>query len=92
MIRDQRHMYGMETVADVEAFWAERAAAHGFPLVEDDRTVEAYVSDGRWVADCPECNDGIACWDQNTRGACMGCGHVYPVSWHLDTDQATGSV
>ena len=90
MIADQRAMYGRkhQTVEDVQAFWVEWTARHGLPLVTDPRPVQPYVSEGRWVGDCPECNGGIACWDQNPHGCCLTCGHMYPIVWHPDTASA----
>lgn len=92
MIRDQRSLTGRvfhRTVGDVEAAWAaqEQAAARdrlfGWEgrtrFLPVDETLPAYVSDNRWVADCPACNGGIACWSENPRGACYDCGRIYRI-------------
>lgn len=86
---DQRDIHRATTVNQVRARWAEHAAKHRLELVADDRTVAAYVNYGRWVADCPECNGGIACWDQNPAGCCLDCGHIFTVEFPADADAAT---
>ena len=91
-MRDQRSMTGSrwrDSLDQIEAVWQRRAekARLERPAAWEGRTallhtgdrVEAYVSHDRWVADCPGCNGGIACWDQNPRGCCLGCGRVYTV-------------
>lgn len=37
---------------------------------------EAYVSEGRWVADCPECNAGISV-APGWKACCYGCGATF---------------
>lgn len=92
-IRDQREMIGYarhQTVEDVEAAWEAWAAEHGFGVRRrrgdystefrtSRKVVKAYVSGGKWVADCPGCNGGIAVWPDNPRGACLDCGTIYRV-------------
>ncbi len=53
------------------------------------KTVNAYVSENRWVADCPGCNGGIACWSENPEGCCLTCGGVYKVAYPADHKAAT---
>jgi hypothetical protein len=92
VIRDQRRMLlgnPAATPRDVEQEWLRytlSAAFRGFPnrdyaytWVEDPATeLVAYVSDERWVADCPHCNGGIALWPGTTHGgACYDCGTVF---------------
>lgn len=88
---DQRHMTGptiLETEAQVRDFWAKKAREEGFRMrhIEGDdgrelrnagRSVKAYVSDGRWVADCLTCHGGIAAGPSFAEGICLGCGTVY---------------
>lgn len=87
------------TREDVEAFWEEHAAARverGFPpyatapnrnaAVKSRQHLTAYVSDGRWVAQCPggpngSCNGGIAAWPEHAYGCCLDCGTVYPIDF-----------
>ena len=42
----------------------------------DGGATVAYVNHGRWVADCPECNAGIAVWPDHPLTACGECGAV----------------
>jgi hypothetical protein len=96
IIRDQREMIGAdvrhETVADVEAAWEDWAERYGLSyrqrrgdntrdLRRSPKIVVAYISGGRWIADCPRCNGGIAAWRENPRGACLDCGTIYRVKF-----------
>lgn len=83
-----------DSVTDVEAAWAAyaRKAAQEKPVgwegrsrfLETEDSVAAYVSDNRWVADCPACHGGIACWPANHRGACLDCGRIYQIDFPRD--------
>lgn len=57
----------------------------------DAGETHAYLSTGRWVADC-ECGAGIACpppeW--GTHGACMDCGNRYRLAWPNQRDRIEG--
>lgn len=92
MIRDQRTMTGvtpLQTPEDVIQTWLAYVQHPAFPgftdgrlsrdLIEDDTEVLAYVSAGRWVADCvtPGCNGGIACWPDHAKACCLDCGHIF---------------
>ena len=91
MVKDQRHMSGiteLSSVQQVEAFWREYMLRRGKVLTQDDRPVYAYVSDSRWVADCLSCRGGIAVWSENPVGCCLDCGHVYPVVFPKDAEEA----
>lgn len=50
---------------------------------EDSREVVPYLNAGRWVADCPACGCGMACWDRNPYTCCLGwrCGRMFKVRW-----------
>lgn len=61
--------------------------ANGLKETPDVRSVVAYANHGRWVADCPEDNGGIACAPGVTSGVCLDCGHVYAVTWTTKVDQ-----
>lgn len=67
------------TVGDVEVFWDAYLAERGLQPFEAGVVLPAYVSDGRWVADCVRCASGVACWPENPRGCCLACGAVYTV-------------
>lgn len=95
-MRDQRSMTGsrhLSTVAEVETKWSQWGARRPagwegrVTPVTDPRTVHAYVSAARWVADCPACNGGIACWSENPRGACLSCGHIYTVTFPPEAER-----
>jgi hypothetical protein len=49
--------------------------------------VPAYVSEGRWVADCPECNGGIAVDPEDIEATCLDCGLATPISSPALDDQ-----
>lgn len=52
--------------------------------------VVPYLNAGRWVADCPVCGCGMACWDRNPYACCLGwqCGRVYNVAWQLPAQRS----
>lgn len=92
MIRDSRHMYGIqaETPGQVRGAWAahieEKLRRGQMPFGEDltisdfvpsNRHLKAYVNEGRWVADCPRCNGGIAVWAGMPDAACYDCGRIF---------------
>ena len=89
-LRDQRDMHGPDTVEGQREHWAWFLAERrgGLAPIVDFRKVDAYVSGGRWVADCPACNGGIACWDENPHGCCLTCGRVYTVVFPAKHDEA----
>jgi hypothetical protein len=100
-IRDQRHMIGLdrhESVEDVRTAWERWAQERGFAIRiragdrstdfrRDQRHVTAYVSGGTWIADCPNCNGGIACWSENPDGACLDCGRIFTVDHPSEADR-----
>lgn len=91
MTKDQRHMLPGASEAqnadDIRQVWVNVLGDPRRPNrqqpVPDGRTVTPYINQGRWVADCPNCGSGIACWDRNPEACCLGnrCGHVYTVAW-----------
>lgn len=83
-ILDVRHMRGLgeaagpeHVVADAEAFLERRRIKR----VVTGKTVKAYINGGRWVADCPNDNGGIACLPGHDEATCLSCGHAYKVKW-----------
>ena len=95
-IRDQRQMSGVmpvETPEQVEQFWegyAERmraAAKPAYRLTKSRKRPRAYVSAGRWVADCPECSGGIAAWAEHPRGCCLDCGTIYTLRFPSEEER-----
>jgi hypothetical protein len=80
----------LATTEQVVETWEARARTKGFARPDGSRTSElskskrkiaAYVSDGRWVADCPVCNGGIAAWPEHDFGCCLDCGTVCPLKF-----------
>lgn len=74
------------TVAEYEAVASLRAQKVGRRVTEDGRQLEAYVSGGLWVADCPHCNAGIAIHPEWGRAYCLGCHRMFadiamPAEW-----------
>jgi hypothetical protein len=57
-------------------------------LDEEHRQVDPYVNQSRWVADCPACGGGMACWDRNPYACCLTCGRMYEVRWQLPAERA----
>jgi hypothetical protein len=96
MIKDQREMEARNPNASrgaVRAAWGTISESvlrqHGgvFPNsgraepVQGSNTAKAYVSDNRWVADCPEdgCNAGLSACPANPTAFCFDCGTEVPV-------------
>jgi hypothetical protein len=50
-------------------------------LRESSKTLVVYVSGGRWIADCPDCNGGVPAWPGHDRGCCLDCGTVYRLAY-----------
>lgn len=87
---DQRHMYGVSTVVEVEHAWAERL---GHTPIADSREVIPYINRGIWFANCPDCrpNDapwGLVAWDENPRVCCDRCGRTFKVAWQLPKERS----
>jgi hypothetical protein len=88
------------SVDDVRAYWYRFALEEGFVdantglrkpgnVVVDERTVLAYISSSRWVADCPNCNAGMAAWPgAHEHACCLDCGHVFTVETPEDAAEA----
>jgi len=68
---------GAETIAAYQARVVAQASAKGIRVTADDRTLVAYVNGGRWVANCPHCNSGIAVHPDWRYAACLDCLHTY---------------
>lgn len=56
----------------------------------DERSQEllAYVSDNRWVADCPDCAGGIAADPTIPEGWCFDCAGVFSITAPGDYEEA----
>jgi len=89
MILSQPELHDVAAdVKSVQAFWKDSLARRKMTPEADDRRVLAYVSENRWLADCPSCGAGISCWDQNPEACCLGCGRVFVVDWPADKAEA----
>ncbi len=83
----------LDTPEQVREFWKGYAAkmretGRPYTLTRSRRKLHAYVSDGRWVADC-ECGDGVALWRENPDACCLGCGTVYSnIEWPDEIEEA----
>lgn len=91
IILDQREQYGSVTsVAEVRAYQDRYLAEHQLArhTNPDHPTVVPYISKSRWVADCPECGRGLACWDENPAQTCLGCGAQYEAVWQPPTERS----
>lgn len=100
----------LETISDVEQAWIGFAASRAMrglrPFVhapernaptKSRQTVDAYVSDSRWVADClggphGTCRGGIACWPEHEYACCLDCGTIYKVEFPPTSIRALGEV
>ena len=95
-MRDQRSMTGHKYLhhpPEIEAAWARYSQRAGWEgrnvlLRMPGPPLTAYVSAGRWVADCPACNGGIACWSENPKGACLSCGRIWLIRFPQHWQQA----
>jgi hypothetical protein len=75
VIEDVRDIYQVADLDDVPTFWR---ISVGRALTRSGQTLDAYVSDGRWVADCP-CRGGIVASREMAEAACLDCGTVYAI-------------
>lgn len=85
-IRTARQILSVPDGVTLRDKWKRHLVRTGLRLVEDDRVLPAYVNLGRWVADCPECNGGIAVETVTVQGpnvgegCCLDCGHRYTIA------------
>ena len=105
-IRDGLTMHGSTPARfpeELELRWVEYARAavaggHGFPnrpdatgLVELDEETPAFVSENRWVVDCPSCGGGAAATVGYPRACCFDCGTILArVLWPARDELAAG--
>lgn len=92
-MRDARDIYGQavrtpgDLVPHAEAHAARRVERGRTPYENSARQAPsptggqavAYVNEGRWVADCPECNAGIGVHVDAPVVVCLDCGGVSDV-------------
>lgn len=79
-LRDAYQMLGTD---NLEKRWKLVAMKNGLRLGPDpqERLLFAYVNEARWVADCPNCNGGIAASPRSPIGACLDCGYIYAIAF-----------
>lgn len=81
-----------QTVQDVEEAWERWADREGLPirrrqgdfstdLKTSRKTVEVYISGGKWLGNCPNCNGGIPGWPNHPRGCCLDCGTIFQLDY-----------
>jgi hypothetical protein len=71
----------LKDAADFEQLNKEAQVKHGKVGRKSIIKVAAYVSDNRWVADCPNCNAGMALLPDVKQVVCLECGEPYSVTW-----------
>jgi hypothetical protein len=86
MIKDSRNMHGpqVETEREIRALWSEWAIRHhGAYPEESGLSTRAYISEGRWVANCPsvDCNGGLAVWHEMAQGCCYDCNSIHDIEF-----------
>lgn len=95
----------LSSIDEIVAYWQRFALDPGFidPVDglrkpgaaltwnEAGEALVAYVNHSRWVANCPGCGGGIACWPEHGHGACLDCGNVWPIIFPSPRDIAAGS-
>lgn len=86
-IKDALRVYDKETPANLKSYQGSQLLQRRLLVTETGQTVPAYVSDNRWVANCPACNGGFAVSHQLPDGICLDCGSAYAVDWSADTPE-----
>lgn len=69
--------------------FTQKMRQRGTPVRESDERLVARVDHGRWVADCPACNSGVALTPGVNEAFCFGqgCGHRFTViEWPAASD------
>lgn len=61
------------TQADLLTYVARQAAKRNQQVRPDARALIPFVSEGRWVADCPSCRAGIPIHPEWAMAACGNC-------------------
>ena len=74
------------TVERFEQFCREAQARHGKTGQRHAGGIAAYINHSRWVADCPNCNAGIACHPGVSDAVCLECGERYRVAFPRDRE------
>lgn len=77
----------LKDTADFEQLNKETQARHGKLGQKARAKIRAYISDNRWVADCSNCNSGIALHPDVNLVVCLECGESYTVTWPKDRDK-----
>jgi len=98
VISDQREIHHLtaESAAEVHVYWEEYLARQRPPKpiigtagrAPELVSVVPYINESRWVADCLNCNGGMACWDQNPSACCLTCGWLFEVNWQPPAERS----
>ena len=92
-IHDARDIWGVSNAQEMLTQRVASLAKRGIPvLLQGDGTparkasdtLNVYVSDGRWVATCPECNGGTTYFPGTPWTLCPDCGKGYLVRFPKD--------
>lgn len=75
-IKTALDIYGVNNISELE----KRIDSATFrSRIETNVSIAAYISDNRWVADCPHCKSGIGILPGYHKATCLDCGRIYRV-------------
>lgn len=88
LLKGPREVVGWQSEDHMLAAIVARAQRRGFRVTRDPRQLVAYVNEGRWLVDCPRCNNGIPVSPDWSIAGCRACGRVYsavvfPSEFHI---------
>lgn len=86
-IRHALDVYGVDNQSQLEDKLAAHCRRNRIIITRRDRSVDAYVNVGRWVADCPECGSGIGVQPGVGRATCWECGSDWAVTFPPESDR-----
>ena len=88
-IRDALAHESLQAYEERERRYITRRAALGSitAYVDQDDHASVYVSDNRFVVDCPICDAGIAVGHQRRKWPCWECGTVITPDWPREAEE-----
>lgn len=87
LLIDAQALYMVPTPAALAIKFAQKMRQRGTPVRASDEVLVARVDHGRWLADCPACNAGIALTPGVAEAFCFGAGcahHFTNIVWPSD--------